>query len=168
MAGMRKLYGRGPAQIDVTDDWFVPFEKLMATVIPSTKAVMTEATRELFENARAQWPVKRLHSYERKALEDPNSSPQLVSWIKRKEKQRGERGIGGYSKGDLEHGWRGYGQTIEVFIRNTSKYSHYITKPWPYNNVKVANELIYKPGKKLAKQLAILMGEELGILARAA
>ncbi len=171
--GYKFLAGRGRAQVEISADWFEPFDRVLQTVAPMTREVMTEETRELFENAQQNWPVKLLHSYERDALIDPDSSPQLIRWIKRKERQRRPRGIGNYSKGALEHGWRVFGETIEVFIRNQARnqgrpYAHYITKPWPENNVKVANELLYKPGRKLGRKLAEMMGRELASIAKKA
>ena len=168
--GFKKLHGQGRAQVDVSADWFEPFDRIMREVMPRTQAVMGDATKEVFDNAKEKWPVKLLHGYERKALDDPDSTPHLKAWIKRKERQRRPKGIGNYSKGQLEYGWRVRKDAAEVFIRNLARnqgrpYTHYIRGVWPYENQRIANELIYKPMKKLAKELVRLMEEDLAAIA---
>lgn len=171
MAGaFKNLHGQGRAQVDVSADWFEPFDRIMREVLPRTQAVMGDATKEIFDNAKANWPVKLLHGYERKALHSGKSSSELKAWIKRKERERRPKGIGNYSKGQLEYGWRVRKDTAEVFVRNLARnqgrpYTHHIRGVWPYENQRVANELVYKPMKKLAKELVRLMEEDLAAIA---
>ncbi len=57
-------------------------------------------------------------------------------------------------------------QTLEAFVSNSAPYVWYIHYPWPNDNKYVMNELVKKPGKKLANKLADDLREDLAKLSR--
>jgi hypothetical protein len=56
--------------------------------------------------------------------------------------------------------------SLEAFVANSADYVWYIHYPWPNENKYVMNELVKKPGKKLATKLADDLREDLAKLAR--
>ena len=162
--GRKILHGTGRAQVELSGDAWAPLERLLDTVGPATSQILKDGVDQLYADAHEKWPVKMMTTRERNLLDSTGTPGHLKGFISRQIRRRPKEGIGGYSKGKLEHGFRIEGDMLIAFVRNTAPYAWYIKDA--YTQLRTANELIYKPGRKLGRVLVKTMSDELGKLAR--
>lgn len=162
--GRKLLYGVGRAQVELNADAWAPLERLLDTVAPATSQLLKDGVAQLYADAHEKWPVKMMTTRERNLLDSTGTPGHLKGFISRQIRRRPKEGIGGYSKGKLEHGFRIEGDMLIAFVRNTAHYSWYIKDA--YTQLRPANELIYKPGRKLGREIVKILAEDLGKLAR--
>lgn len=97
-------YGTGQTSVEISDSYRRVFENILTAVAPETTAALGQATEEIYNAARREWPV----------------SPRDRKGRERKEYRTGERRI--HSRDQLEHGLligKG-GDEISGFVRNTA------------------------------------------------
>ena len=131
----RMVYGTGRAQVTISQEHARAFDAVLERAIPETGAAMADATAEVMRGAQKEWPWKT-----------------------------------GRSKRALERGIRFQTAAVEAFVRNPVRYAYYIR--WGEKgglgrrvSGRVVQDLIFKPGLKLADKIAQVSADELARLA---
>jgi len=135
MSRGKLLYGSGRAQVEISGAHRDAFQAVIDGVIPKSAAAIDGETRRVWGFARAKWPVKT-----------------------------------GKSKRALEQGFRVEGDQVVGFVRCRTNYAWHIKwgvgKSFGFRRgSRVANDLIFKPGKKGADRVAAVVADELAALA---
>jgi len=131
----RMVYGTGRAQVTISQEHARAFEAVLDRALPKTAEAMGDATHEVLRGAQKEWPWKT-----------------------------------GRSKRALERGMRWRADAVEAFVRNPVRYAYYIR--WGEKSGlgrrvggRVVQDLIFKPGLKLADKIARVSADELAKLA---
>ena len=131
----RMVYGTGRAQVTISQEHARAFEAVLDNAIPATAEAMSDATASVVRDANKEWPWKT-----------------------------------GRSKKAIERGMRFRDDAVEAFVRNPVRYVYYIR--WGRKSPlgrrvggRVVQDLIFKPGLKLADKIAKVSADELARLA---